>query len=222
MPGVGSANSTRSALHRGHRPPSWTGRSPSRPLNTARSGQSSCCCAENVADRRDTLRADKPESLPQPAGKARCERRQHHGTLSARALGENRPLTWGPFWDHTLCAVMNDPGEVGLEMRRCAIQTSTAVSLSASRTTFGGISSVPHVSDSQVSRGFELPYCYRGRRTRRGPQNPRRPTLRSSAPDRCRARNHHLWALQLCGGPIHQNVSRPGALASPQRRRRSW
>ena len=65
-----------------------------------------CCRATH--DRCDTLRADKPESLRQPAGKARCERRQHHGTLSARAAGENRPLTWGPFWDHTLCAVMND------------------------------------------------------------------------------------------------------------------
>ena len=31
------------------------------------------------------------------------------GTIPrARAAGENRPRTWGPFWDHTLCAVMND------------------------------------------------------------------------------------------------------------------
>jgi hypothetical protein len=24
------------------------------------------------------------------------------------AAGEDRPLTWGPFWDHTLCALVND------------------------------------------------------------------------------------------------------------------
>ena len=49
-------------------------------------------------------------------------------------------------------------------------------------------------------------------RTRRSPQNPRGPTLRSSAPDRRRARNHHLRPLQLRHGEIHQNVSGPGGL----------
>jgi hypothetical protein len=40
-----------------------------------------CCRATHHG--RDTLRADKPESLRSPAGNARCERRQHHRTLAA-------------------------------------------------------------------------------------------------------------------------------------------
>jgi hypothetical protein len=52
-----------------------------------------------------------------------------------------------------------------------------------------------------------------GHRTRRGPQNTRGPTLRSSAPHRGRPRNHHLRPLQLRHGAIHQNVSGSGGLS---------
>ena len=53
-----------------------------------------------------------------------------------------------------------------------------------------------------------------GHRTRRGPQNTRGPTLRSSAPDRGRPWNYHLRPLQLRHGAIHQNVSESGDSAS--------
>ena len=57
-----------------------------------------------------------------------------------------------------------------------------------------------------------------GHRTRRSPQNTRRPTLRSSAPHRGRPGNHHLRPVQLRHGPIHQNVSASGGLSSlPER-----
>jgi hypothetical protein len=48
-----------------------------------------------------------------------------------------------------------------------------------------------------------------------GPQNPRRPTLRSSTADRRRPGNHHLRPVQLRHGPIHQNVSGSGGLSLP-------
>jgi hypothetical protein len=28
--------------------------------------------------------------------------------ITQGAAGENRPIAWGPFWDHTLCAMLND------------------------------------------------------------------------------------------------------------------
>jgi hypothetical protein len=84
-----------------------TGATHCGPTNRSRCGHQSATLAASADSTTGPWRPGGG-SLREPSGRWLEPKilSRHHA--AAGTAGENWPLTWGSFWDHPLCAVMND------------------------------------------------------------------------------------------------------------------